>query len=244
VDGEMFRCRKCRRILGTSANVFPHTPGQARNDFRFCRAAARAVTPAVPGAEAHGQSLVGRHSPRLQPKDAHCTDASEPEAAHWHSYVKRRHTGRRCETPHGGGVSLLFFDPLSYAPLDHAPPQNAFQSGAAQDQLTIGARDTIRSLLTVYVASSLRTPLVRKGCVESRTSRCPAWLTKRCVWRERAGEAGMCTSVFLEPLSWMTASGIAEVRSPSPPRPFPSSSSTPPARTTKPFPIQKRGQQQ
>jgi hypothetical protein len=39
VDGELFRCRKCRRILGTHANVLHHTAGQRRNDFRFCRAA-------------------------------------------------------------------------------------------------------------------------------------------------------------------------------------------------------------
>jgi hypothetical protein len=33
------------------------------------------------------------------------------------------------------------------------------------------------------------------------------------------GEAGTCTSVFLEPLSWMTGSGIAEVSSVPPPLP-------------------------
>jgi len=34
-DGEMFRCRKCRKIVGTHANVFPHLPGQGQAAFKY-----------------------------------------------------------------------------------------------------------------------------------------------------------------------------------------------------------------
>mmetsp|Transcript_28751 Transcript_28751/g.39742 ORF Transcript_28751/g.39742 Transcript_28751/m.39742 type:complete len:356 (+) Transcript_28751:110-1177(+) len=35
VDGELYRCRKCRRVLGTHASVLPHEQGEGQSSFKY-----------------------------------------------------------------------------------------------------------------------------------------------------------------------------------------------------------------